>query len=118
MLDFPIPHMPPIRFVKSLISADEENASVEVGFDSIPTLPMLVEAAAQSSSGVISQNLQVQIGFLVTLKNIKLLEELELKKYTIKIHLDYKLENFKSFSFNVYDEELTIATGLFSVSMQ
>ncbi len=118
MLDFPIPHTPPIRFVKSLISADEENASVEIGFDSIPTLPMLVEAVAQSSSGIVSSNSQIQNGFLVTLKNIKLLEELTLKTYIVKIHLDYKLENFKSFSFSIDEKEVTVATGMLSLSMQ
>ncbi len=118
MLDFPIPHIPPIRFVKSLISADEQSASAEVEFDTIPTLGMLVEAAAQSSSGIVSEDTKVQMGFLVTLKNIKLLKKPKLTNYIINVHLDHKLENFKSLSFSVLDDDVLIATGSFSVALQ
>jgi len=118
MLDFPIPHIPPIRFVKSLISADEQNASAEVEFDTIPTLGMLVEAAAQSSSGIVSEDTKVQMGFLVTLKNIKLLQELESTEYILNVQLDYKLQNFKSFSFSVIEDKKIVATGSFSVALE
>ncbi len=118
MSDFPIPHTPPIRFVKSLISADAMSASVEVEFETIPTLGMLVEAAAQSSSGIISDEIDVRMGFLVTLKNIKLLEELTSTNYIVDIQLDYKLESFKSLSFKVVENENLIATGSFAIALQ
>jgi len=80
---------------------------------------MLVEAAAQASSGIIEDDVKtVQMGFLVTLKNIKLLKEPKSMKYIVNIHLEYKLENFKSFSFSVIDETNVIATGVFSVALQ
>jgi len=118
MLEFPIPHIPPIRFVKSLISSDEKGASALVGFDTIPTLGMFVEAAAQSSSGIVSNNDNIEMGFLVTLKNIKLLQEPKSTTYIINVQLDYKLENFKSLSFDALDNDIVIATGSFSVAVQ
>jgi len=118
MLDFPIPHIPPIRFVESLISADAQSASVKIGFDTIPTLGMLIEAAAQSSSGIISDNSKTQMGVLVTLKNIKLLQELKATKYIVDIDLDYKLDAFKYFSFKVSDNNTIVATGSLSIALQ
>jgi hypothetical protein len=118
MPDFPIPHTPPIRFVKKLLSSDEQKASVEVEFESVASLGMFVEAAAQSSSGILSQSDDIQRGFLVTLKNIKLLQEPKSTIYIIDVYLEHKLENFKSFSFSVFDDGVVVATGSFSVVLQ
>jgi hypothetical protein len=118
MSDFLIPHLPPIRFVKSLLFADEKSASVEVGFQSIPSIGMLIEAAAQSSSGVKDSSSDVKVGFLITLKNIKLLQELQSTKFRIDIDLDHKLENFKSLSFKIFENNTKIATGSFAVALQ
>ncbi|NPA66534.1 MAG: hypothetical protein GXO11_06595 [Epsilonproteobacteria bacterium] len=119
MIDFPIPHIPPIKFVDSLISSDEKNASVKIKFDQIPTIGMLVEAAAQSSSGIDDGNKEkIQMGFLIALKNIKLLEEPLSKEYILNIHLDHKIENFKSFSFIVLDNDKKVASGSISISLE
>lgn len=119
MSDFPIPHMAPIRFVKSLNSADFTSASVNVGFDYIPTLAMLIEAATQSSSGVLDkEKSDSNMGFLVTVKNVKLLQKLKSKEFIINVTLDNKLANFKYFSFNVSDNDDIVATGIFSIAVQ
>ena len=117
MPDFKIPHLAPIRFVKSLLKSDDKTASVEIGFDEIPTLGMLVEAATQSSSGILSGDVS-KMGFLMTLKNVKLLKEIKSKKFTVFVELDHKLENFKFFSFSISDEDDVVATGIFSVALQ
>lgn len=118
MSDFPIPHIPPILFVKSLISTDTQDASVEIGFDAIPSLAMLVEAVAQSSSGILSDEKNARIGFLVTLKNIKLLQELQSLKYIVHVKLEHKLDDFKSFSFSVVEDKTVVATGSFAIALQ
>ena len=118
MLELQIPHIQPIRFVKSLLYSDAKKASVEVEFDTIPTLGMLVEAAAQSSIGISSDESNGRIGFLITLKNIKFLEKPQEKNYIIDVELEHKLENFKSFSFSVFKNNNKIATGSFSIAMQ
>jgi len=116
MPDFKIPHLAPIRFVKSLLERDYKTALVKIGFDEIPTLGMLVEAATQSSSGILGDDVS-KMGFLMTLKNVKLLKEIKLKKFTVFVELDHKLANFKFFSFSISDDDV-VATGIFSVVLQ
>jgi hypothetical protein len=118
MDDFNIPHLPPIRFVKKLIQADEKSAKVEVGFDEIPTLGMLIEAAAQSSSGIRDSDNNGRMGFVITLKNIKLLEEVSLKKFVVHVELVHKLDEFKSLSFEIFEEDKQVAKGAFSLVLQ
>lgn len=119
MSDFKIPHIAPVRFVKSLNSADFNSASVNIGFDYIPSLPMLIEAATQSSSGVLYEETVTDcMGFLVTVRNVKLLQELKSKEFIVNVTLDNKLANFKYFSFIILENDESIATGSFSISLQ
>ncbi len=118
MSDFAIPHVAPIRFVKRRISATQEDATVEIGFDEVPSLGMLIEAATQSSSGILNDEINGRIGFLVTLKNIKLLQKPETKIFQVKIHLDLKVDDFRYLSFVIYDREVKIVSGSFVISLQ
>jgi len=118
MDDFSIPHLAPIRFVKSLIDADETTASVRVGFDEVPTLGMLIEAAAQSSSGIDDEDNNGRMGFVITLKNIKLIQSVRLKEFIINVQLVHKLDDFKSLSFEILEDETKVATGAFSIALQ
>ncbi len=118
MSDFSIPHLPPIRFVKSLLSADDRSASVRIAFEEVPTLPMLIEAAAQSSSGIDDDENDGRMGFLVTLKNVKLLEEIDSKEFIANIKLNQRIENFKSLSFEIAKDNIIIAKGVFSITLK
>jgi len=116
MSDFKIPHLAPVKFVKSLLESDTKTALVKIGFDEIPTMGMLVEAATQSSSGILSDDTS-KMGFLMTLKNVKLLKDIKSKEFTVHVKLDHKLENFKFFSFSINDDDI-VSTGVFSVALQ
>ncbi len=118
MSDFAIPHVAPLRFVKRRISATLEDAVVEIGFDEIPTLGMLIEAATQSSSGILNDEINGRIGFLVTLKNTKLLQEPQSTTYQVDIHLDHKLDDLRYLSFIIYDNGVTLVTGSFVIVLQ
>ena len=118
MDDFSIPHLPPVRFVKTLIKADETSASVRVGFDEVPTLGMLIEAAAQSSSGIKDDENNGRMGFVITLKNIKLLQDVNSKEFIVNVELVHKLDDFKSLSFNIFEDKTEVATGAFSIVLQ
>lgn len=118
MDDFSIPHLPPVRFVKKLLYADEVSAKVEVGFDELPTLGMLIESAAQSSSGISDNKNDGRMGFVITLKNVKLLKEVTSQKFVVHVKLEHKLDDFKSLSFDIFDEKILIATGAFSLALQ
>jgi len=118
MSDFSIPHLEPVRFVKSLLNADEKSASVKIAFDEVPTLPMLIEAAAQSSSGINDDENDGRMGFLVTLKNVKLLEKILSKEFIANIKLNQKIENFKSLSFEILEDTKVVAKGTFSITLK
>lgn len=118
MSDFTAPHVLPIRFVRELLRADEISALATVEFEEIPSLGMIVEAAAQSSSGIKDDDNDGRIGFLVTLRGVKLLKELDSKKYEIDVKLSDKIDNFKSLSFEVLKESEVVAKGSFSILLQ
>ncbi|MCF6172176.1 MAG: hypothetical protein L3J44_00055 [Campylobacteraceae bacterium] len=115
MSDFQIPHLPPVRFVKSLLYSDKTTASVKIAFEEIPTLAMLIESAAQSSSGIKNSDNVAKMGFLISLKNVKLLKEIYSLQYIVNIKLMHKVDSFKSLSFVILQENDTVATGSFSI---
>ncbi len=118
MSDFAIPHLAPLRFVKRRIEATTEDAIVEIGFDDVPSLGMLIEAATQSSSGILNDEINGRIGFLVTLKNIKLLQTPYTTTFQVKIHLDLKADDLRYLSFTIYDDNVPVLTGSFVIVLQ
>jgi len=118
MSDFTIPHLRPVRFVDALVYADKESASVKICFDKNPTLAMLVEAAAQSSSAINDDENSGKMGFLVSLKNIILIEKIQSNEFIANIKLNQKIENFKSLSFEIIKEDTLIAKGVFSITLR
>ncbi|SFV61470.1 hypothetical protein MNB_SM-6-1410 [hydrothermal vent metagenome] len=85
----------------------------------MPTLGMLVEAAAQSSSGITNDDVNGRVGFVVSLKNIKLLQKPKSTIYQIDIKIDYKVENLKYLSFSIINNESkTVASGSLVIALQ
>jgi hypothetical protein len=111
-----LPHQAPINFAKYIISKEENSAVVKVKFDAIPTLPMIVEAAAQSSAALSDD--EKKMGFLVTLKNIKLLEKLSYLEYDVKVLLEQNIEDFRYFNFEVNDKNTLVAYGVFIIAVR
>lgn len=116
MKELNLPHQEPLKFAKYIVSKDDISAVVKIQFYDIPSLPMLVEAAAQSSAAFSYNN--DKIGFLVTLKNIKLLNELSSTEYNVKVIFEYQLDSLTYFNFEVYDEEILVANGVFIIALQ
>ena len=82
-----LPHQKPIRFVEEIVKKDADYIFVSCSFPYSPTLPMICEAAAQSSI-VFSQNEKPQIGFLLSLKDVELLKDCDILEFQIKIKKD------------------------------
>jgi len=118
MSAFLIPHLEPVRFVKALIDSDEKSASVKIGFDCIPTFGMLIEAAVQSSSGIVDHKNDGRMGFLVALKNVKLLKQIDLDEYIVKVELIHQIDDFKSLSFQTIKDDTVIVQGAYSIILQ
>ena len=116
MIGLNLPHQAPVKFAKYIISKDEASALVRAEFESLPSLAMLVEAAAQSSAAF--SDGKEKMGFLVTLKNIKLLQKPEAIEYDIRVTYEHAIDALTYFSFEVKDKEVTIASGLFVIAIQ
>lgn len=114
-----IPHQEPIKFAKELLEVNKEFIKVKCEFSSLPTLPMLFEAAAQSSAGF-SQEKEAKIGFLVSVKEVKLNKEPDTLEYVIKVEKNLEFGAVCEFSFNVFDlsENTNYTTGVLTVMIQ
>jgi hypothetical protein len=113
-----LPHEKPIRFVQKLIRDEEEKKLVNCEFPCIPTLAMICEAAAQSSVSFANTE-EVKIGFLVSLKNIELLEELKTSEYLISITKGINLGDMNEYIFSLLDEnEKKYASGSLIIVIQ
>lgn len=119
MSDFLIPHQPPIKFAQRIISSQKQECLVEVAFETLPTLGMLIESAAQSSLALLEEDREHMTGFLVSLKNVKLLKNPTSKSQTLKVELVSNLGGFKAKKFEVFEEATNlIAVGEFAVMLQ
>lgn len=114
-----LPHTEPIRFAFDIKSVDEENSIVSCKFPYAPTLPMLCEAAAQSSASFASKDEKPKMGFLISLKNIEQIEETKDLEYLINITKGLNFGSMTEFLFQVENEEEKIfAKGALTVAIQ
>lgn len=99
-----LPHLPPIRFAKKILTCKEKRASVLCEFPCLPTLPMLTEAAAQASSAFAKSDTP-RNGFLVLIKDVVLHVKAQSLTCVIMIEERLSLGNSSEFYFEVFEEE-------------
>lgn len=115
MKELKLPHKAPIRFAKHIVSKENDTAIIKVKFGTLPTLPMMVEAAAQSSAAFGDE--KNSIGFLVSLKNVKLFEKPSYLEYDVEVSLEYKFEEFRYLNFKINGESALLASGTFMIAI-
>ncbi len=111
MPELQLPHLPPILFAKKLLKKDGDMANVLIEFDEYPTLAMLLEAAAQSSSAF--RKHEDESAFLVSTKDVELLMEPNSTILTAQIKDEHTLDNFRYVSFQIFESDKLIAKGSF-----
>ncbi|MBP1681339.1 MAG: hypothetical protein H6Q35_1678 [Proteobacteria bacterium] len=99
-----LPHLPPIRFAKEMLTCKEKRASVLCEFPCLPTLPMLTEAAAQASSAFAKSD-SLQNGFLVLIKDVFLHVKVQSLTCVVVIEERLSLGNSSEFYFEVFEKE-------------
>ena len=112
-----LPHTSPIKFAKYIILKDESSARVQVEFDEIPSLGMLIESAAQSSAAIGTKE-SGAMGYLVSLKNVKLLNTPTKKILEVQVLNEHNMENMKMMNFDIFDGEMKISTGSFMIAIE
>lgn len=99
-----LPHLPPIRFAKEMLTCKEKHASVLCEFPCLPTLSMLTEAAAQASSAFATSDTP-QNGFLVLIKDVSLHVKVQSLTCVVVIEERLSLGNSSEFYFEVFEKE-------------
>ena len=105
-----LPHLPPILFAKRVLQKDAKGARVLCEFPYLPTLPMLLEAAAQASSCLGD----AKEGFLVGASDIKKIGSLNDTTSVIFLQKEFEAQNMHIFSFKIDD----VAEGKFTIYAQ
>ena len=60
----------------------------------------------------------LRVGFVVSLKNIKLLQKPKSTIYTVNIKVDYKMQDLKYLSFNILKNDIPLAKGSLVIALQ
>ena len=102
-----LPHGESLRFAKEVIRKDLDSATVLCEFRETPTLPMFIEAAAQSTAAFAPSG-EALIGFLVMSREVKLLVPLQEKQYHFKITREAEIGSMKKFFFEAFDRQENI----------
>jgi len=115
MLELNLPHLEPIRFAKKVISKDSTTARVVVEFPQMPSLAMMIEAAAQSSAAFSDGSKKG--GYLVGIKNVKLLHVAGKKFLEVEVVMKHSIENMSLLDFEVYEGSLILCRGSLTIAL-
>jgi len=108
MKELSLPHIAPIRFAKNILFMDEKEARVSVSFGEIASLGMLIESAAQSCAAFGDETTS---GFLVSLKNVKLLKKPTELNLEVALVNEFNLGAMANFSFKVFEGTKELVNG-------
>lgn len=116
MKEIKLPHLAPIKFAKYTLQKDELSAQVLIEFEQLPTLAMLVEAAAQSSASFRVDD--SESAFLVSLKDIKLLQKPTKMKLIAHVTDKHRLDRMRYVGFEILEDETCVASGTLVIAVQ
>jgi len=115
MSELSLPHKEPILFAKNVLSKDTMSARVAVEFPQTPSLSMMIEASAQSTAAF--NDGSKKGGYLVGMKNIKLLKAANEKKLEVEVVLKHSVENMRLINFEVYEQSLLLCKGSLTIAL-
>ena len=115
MLELNLPHADPILFAKRVLCKDDTTARVVVEFPQVPSLAMMIEAAAQSTAAFGDGT--GKGGYLVGMKSVKLLKEATQKSLEVQVSLKHSLENMTLIDFEVEQESLLLCKGSLTIAL-
>jgi hypothetical protein len=102
------PHKPPILFAREILSREGESAIVSVLFPKLPSLAMMMEAAAQSSCTFKCDDKE---GFVISCSNVIL--HVKPKGVSFVVHVVNKLKNgpLNEIFFELKEDDILTASG-------
>ncbi|QFR50208.1 hypothetical protein FJR48_10895 [Sulfurimonas lithotrophica] len=118
MTELILPHQKPVRFASHVITRDGDKAIVQNEFGEVPSLGMIIEAAAQSTIAIALEEEIGRVGFLTTLKNVKLHSKPTISECQMHIELLNRVSGVGHLSFEAKQNGVTIASGGYVVVIQ
>jgi hypothetical protein len=116
MTKLKLPHIAPVRFANFVIEKDDKKARTTLEFPQIPSLAMLVEAAAQSSAAFRKND--KESAYLVSLKGIKLLQQPSSMSLEAVIEDQHQLDKMRYVGFEIFEQNRLIANGTLVIAVQ
>lgn len=116
MKELNLPHCAPVLFAKKVLFKELTKARVSLEFESLPSLAMMIEGAAQSSAALGDE--EGKEGFLVSLKNVKLLQTPSVKRLEVEVVNEHNLDKMSYISFSVMENNTPIVTGSLVVAIK
>lgn len=121
-----LPHTPPVKFVESILESEEFDARTRLRFPYAPTLPMIAEAAAQSSVFVRVSEIKKALGIPEDETARGMLLKIKSKLHTdrppaegeMQVHYVSNLDNFFVMRFALYDAESVVADGELNIFLE
>ena len=115
MSELNLPHKDPILFAKTVLSKGTTNARVAVEFPQTPSLAMMIESAAQSTAAF--NDGSKKGGYLVGMKNIKLLNGASETNLEVEVSIKHSVENMRLINFEVYEMSLLLCKGSLTIAL-
>jgi hypothetical protein len=97
-----LPHKEPLLFAKEILLKSDEKVEVLCIFPMVPTLPMFIEAAAQSSAAF-NVDMEAKVGFLTMATDIEFLSSIDNLEYIFNIFPESEVGSYKKFFFVAID---------------
>lgn len=112
-----LPHKYPVRFIKE-VEVEEKNYAISlVEFKEKPTLPALVEAAAQNTVFIESLYEKFDGGVLSGMKNVESYTSFQAGIYRVKSSIISRIDPFILIGFIFLSDEEVLAKGEISIVM-
>ncbi len=112
-----LPHKEPLIFAKNAVQSDAQSATVEIEFGCLPTLAMMIEAAAQAFAYIQLQSCG-SFGVVTMVKNAVAHELRQETGYLCSVWITQALESYYQLSFETLSKEnKLIASGELSIKI-
>jgi hypothetical protein len=115
MQEIKLPHLAPVKFAKVILEKDNKKAKVLLEFPQVPSLAMLVEGAAQSSAAFRVND--TENAYLVSLKNIKLLQKPTQNDLSVIVVDEHRLDKMRYVGFEIFEQEVCVAQGTLVIAV-
>ena len=113
-----LPHGKALRFANEIIDSSKDKISVSCSFPFIPTLSMACEAAAQATAAFAKEDEKVKMGFLISLKDVTLKEEMNFLQAIIILEKSFEFASMSEYLFILKNNNKVYVEGKITIALE